>query len=85
MSNFNDVAHRPLRAYNRAMLCQNIFADAGKAPLEDYIGQFSIQDKQDIYDILSVIKKLGDKKVKEIVTSGLEFTDEDYVNSQELE
>ena len=44
MSNFNDVAHPELRAYNRVMFCKNLLNISGEGRVEKYLKQFSDED-----------------------------------------
>lgn len=81
MSNFVDVKHPPLRAYNRAVMACNLLEDGGKAALEDYVSQFTPEDRKEMYNILALVKEHGPKRVISMVTHGLTFTDEDYVDA----
>jgi hypothetical protein len=76
---FEDIEHKPLRVYNRAVMTFNIKDDQGVEAARDYLETFTQQERFEIAQITALTKKRGPKIVKEIVTSGLEFTDEDYV------
>ena len=82
MSNFSEISHAPLRAYNRCVMAFNILEDNGRAPLEEYLKQFSYVERQAISKVVKMVKDLGHKRVKEIVTDGLTFTDDDYKEEQ---
>jgi hypothetical protein len=79
MSNFNDVNHRPLQTYNRCVVAANLNSDQGRAAVEDYLDQFSHQEKVEMSRMYHIIKKFGPKRVKFMVTDGLTFSDDDYV------
>lgn len=82
-STFNDVQHKPLRAYNRAVTFFNIFEDIGKAAAEDYAKSFSEEEKLQMIAIIKLVKKHGVKHVVELVTKGAVFpenlTDEEIL------
>lgn len=78
---FDEIQHKPLRAYNRAALFSNLREDSGVVVANDYLAQFSMADKLDIARILAAIQKMGLKKVQEIVTKGVVF--EDYLTEEE--
>lgn len=83
MSNFNEVQHKPLQVYNRAVMCYNILEDGGRAPLEDYIEQFSTEERREISQMMQLVKTLGVKKTVDLVRKGLTFSDDDYVSEME--
>lgn len=64
MSDFSDITDRPLRAYNRAVFFHNIYEDGGKAYAEDYINQFTDEEKGDIRDITKLVRVYGVKEVR---------------------
>jgi len=82
MSNFNEINHAPLRAYNRCVYAFNLLGDSGKAPMEDYLAQFSQGERGEISKVYNMVKELGIKRVRSIVTNGLSFTDDDYVKEE---
>jgi 3,4-dihydroxy-2-butanone 4-phosphate synthase len=79
MNNFNTVEHQPLQTYNRCVVTANLHADQGRAAVEDYLEQFSEQDKIDMAHMYNLIKRYGTKRVKAMVTEGLDFSNDDYV------
>ena len=81
---FDDIEHLPLRAYNRAVFFCNLYEDRGKAYAEDYLLQFDVADRLKMANILSAIKSYGHKRVKEIVTQGIEFPEYPSVEEVEL-
>jgi hypothetical protein len=83
MSNFNDVHHRPLQTYNRCVVTANLHEDQGRAAVEDYLEQFSHQDKVEMARMYTLIKKFGSKRVKAMVTDGLTFSDDEYVGKDQ--
>lgn len=79
MSNFNDVNHMPLRTYNRCVVAANLKQDAGQAALEDYLDQFSPEEQADIQTMYKLIRTHGVRRIQKMVTSGLNFSNDDYV------
>jgi hypothetical protein len=73
MDLFNDVNDYPLRTFNRLQVAINIREDAGVAPAEEYINQFSKPDRQAMADMLAFMQKNGRKRTREIVTTGVSF------------
>jgi hypothetical protein len=76
---FTDIAHRPLRIYNRAVMFHNIYEDHGKFSAEDYANTFSKEERLEMAQMTALVKKLGTKHVKDLVTKGIEFVDDPYV------
>ena len=66
------------------MTC-NILEDSGKAYAEEYLSQFSSEERRRISDVYRYVKKFGTKFVIQEITKGLTFSDEDYVPVQEEE
>lgn len=75
MENFNNITHVPLRNYNRAVMATNIMEDAGKEACQEYLEQFSNEERTLIFSILFGIKQYGFKKIKEMCTANVEFED----------
>lgn len=75
MSSFNEVEHKPLRDFNRTAFVYNLLEDAGQAPVEDYLSQFSEEDRKSIFTMAKAVNKLGAKRVRELVTHGVVFTE----------
>lgn len=86
---FDEIQHKPLRAYNRAAYFSNLREDSGVVVANDYLSQFGMNDRLDIARILAGINKLGIKKVQELVTKGVVFeenmTDEEAAAKAEKE
>lgn len=78
MSNFVEIEHAPLRTYNRCVYAFNLLEDAGRAVVEDYLNQFNSQERQEMVKMTKLVKKLGTKRVKDMVTHGLTFSNDDY-------
>jgi predicted lactoylglutathione lyase len=57
----------------------NIKDDQGVEAAKEYLNTFSQQERFEIAQITALTKKRGVKIVKELVTSGIEFVDDDYV------
>lgn len=72
-SNFSEIEHEPLRIYNRTVMFYNILEDAGKAAAEDYVKEFSKDERIEMYAMASLVKRHGPKTVKEWVTKGVVF------------
>ncbi len=75
---FEDIDHRPLRTYNRAVMFFNLATDQGLSVAGEYLNTFSKEEKLEIAQITAMVKELGTKRVIELVTKGLIFTDEPY-------
>ena len=75
---FNEIQHRPLRIYNRAVMFHNIYEDHGKAPAEDYANSFTKEERLEMAQMTALVKKKGPKFVKDLVTQGLDFVDTPY-------
>lgn len=73
---FNDIAHRPLRIYNRCVMFHNIFEDQGKAPAQDYAESFTKEERLEIAQMTALVKTKGPKLVKELVTKDIQFLDD---------
>jgi len=81
MTEFNrfvDIAHRPLQVYNRAVMFFNLYEDQGKHVAEEYANSFTKEERLQMAQITALTKRVGTKRVKELVTHGMVFTDDDY-------
>lgn len=76
MNKFDDVENIALRAYNRAIVTNNLFRDAGRAWAEDYLAQFPIKEQGDIKNIISLVGIYGKKEIISAMTKDMEFVDE---------
>jgi hypothetical protein len=83
MNNFNEIECQPLKDYNRCVLACNILEDSGRAYMENYLSQFTKQERYRISKVYSRVKKYGTKQVIKEVTQGMTFTNDDYVPIQE--
>jgi len=72
-NNFDDIAHYPLKIYNRAVFFSNLYEDSGKVFAQDYANQFSIKDRLAMAQTIAAVKRLVVKRVQALVTEGLEF------------
>ena len=82
MKNFNrfdDINHRPLRIYNRAVMAYNIQEDQGRATMVEYLETFSPEERKEIAQMVQLVLKKGIKEVQRLVTDGVEFSDEPYI------
>ena len=72
-STFSEIEHTPLRIYNRAVMSHNILEDVGRAAVEEYVKNFTKDERMEILAMTSLVKKHGPKTVKEWVTKGVVF------------
>lgn len=79
---FKDVEHRPLRIYNRCVTFFNILEDAGKAAAEEYVKEFTDDERVEMYLMTTLVKKHGPRQVKVWVTEGATF--EDYPTEDDM-
>ena len=70
---FDDITHRPLQAYNRAVMFYNTYEDKGRAAAEEYANQFSMDDRLAMAKIVAAVKRKGVDWVRDRVTSGVYF------------
>lgn len=75
---FSDIEHRPLRIYNRSVMVFNVLEDHGEATAREYLESFSPEERLEIGQMTALVRKRGNKVVKEMVTKGLNFVDEPY-------
>lgn len=76
---FEEIRHRPLRIYNRSVMFFNLMEDQGKDVAEEYAGTFTKEERLEMAQMIALVRKVGPKKVKELVTEGVEFVDEPHV------
>lgn len=74
---FND-APVLLQTYNRSVIFQNLYEDAGRAAAEDYAASFSMPERKAIAAMIIYRKKVGTKEAIARVTKGVSF--DDYYN-----
>jgi hypothetical protein len=79
VSKFNEIRQPALRAYNRCVYAFNLLEDQGRAPMEEYIAQFNKEDRILMGKVYTLTKKIGPKKVIELVTKGIDFGNDDNV------
>jgi len=75
---FDDIQHRPLRIYNRSVMFHNLYEDQGKWVAQEYANALSKEARLEIAQMTALVKKIGVKKVKELVTAGVDFVDDEY-------
>lgn len=83
MNNFSDVEFRPLRIWNRCVVAFNLREDSGQVAHEEYLKQFSEDEKKEMLDMLSLVKRFGADKIKQMIIRGnplLAEVDADYVH-----
>lgn len=73
---FDDIAHPPLRAYNRTVMAYNIRDDHGQGVMVEYLEGFSPEQRVEMAHILALVQKVGVKRTKELVTDGMVFSDD---------
>ncbi len=76
---FEDIEHKPLRVYNRAVMTFNIKDDQGTEAAKEYLETFTKQERFEIAQITALVKQKGVKNVQALVTHGMQFVDDDYV------
>lgn len=75
---FTDIQHRPLRIYNRSVMFANLYEDHGAFTAEEYAGAFTKEERFEMAQMTALVKKKGVKMVKDMVTQGVNFVDDDY-------
>lgn len=78
---FEDIQHRPLRIYNRSVMVHNIYEDQGAVTSQDYFATFSKEERLEIAQMTALTRKMGAKYVKDLVTRGVDFVDDLYVEA----
>ena len=76
---FTDISHPPLRIYNRAVMFFNILEDHGKHAAEEYAQSFTKEERLQMAQITALVKAKGTKHVIALVTHGVEFVDDPFV------
>lgn len=76
---FTDVAHAPLRVYNRAVTFHNIYEDHGKYAAEEYAQSFTKEERLQMAQVTALVKSKGTKHVIALVTAGVQFVDDPFV------
>lgn len=76
---FTDINHRPLRIYNRAVMFHNLCEDQGPVVAGDYAETFSPEERLEIAQMTALVRKIGVKRVQQLVTDGIDFVDEEFV------
>lgn len=78
---FDEIQHRPLKIFNRSVMMFNILESHGKQPMIDYIESFTKEERLEIAQMVALTKKLGRKRVVDMVTAGVDFVDEPYTEA----
>lgn len=81
---FTDISWRPLRIYNRSVFYCNLFEDQGKVIAEEYAQSFSDKECLEMAQMIALVRKIGVKKVQQLVTEGVDFVDDEYVEARVL-
>lgn len=76
---FTDVEHAPLRVYNRAVMFHNIYEDHGRHTAEEYAQSFTKEERLQMAQMTALVKAKGTKHVIALVTAGVEFVDDPFV------
>lgn len=76
---FTDIEHLPLRVYNRAVMFSNLYEDSGKYVAEEYANTFTKEERLQMAQVIALVRKKGVKHVQALVTSGIQFVDEPFV------
>lgn len=56
----------------------NLYEDQGKWMAQQYADAFTPEERLEIAQMIALVKKIGPKKVKQLVTDGVEFVDDEY-------
>lgn len=72
---FDNIKHKPLRIFNRAVFACNIMQDSGKYATEEYFDFFNQEEKSEIFTMIKYINLVGPKKAKEFALK--DFTPEE--------
>jgi hypothetical protein len=78
LNKFDDIQHVPLKVYNRVVFLTNLHEDAGVEAAREYVNMFTDDERKQMYIMQAAVKTEGLKKIKEIVTKGVEFSHEGY-------
>lgn len=73
LNKFDDIEDTKLRAYNRYVFFHNLFCDLGHNAARQYAELFTEKDKQQMFLVGLMVKKMGVKKTIEMVTKDVEF------------
>lgn len=76
---FSDVAHRPLMVYNRTVMYCNIYEDHGPEAAKEYIEAFPKEERLAMAQMLALVRAKGVKTIQQLVTAGVQFVDDPYV------
>lgn len=68
---FNNIAHAPLRVFNRVVMSFNIKEDFGQAVLEKYLENFDAKERAEMMMVTMLIKAKGQEAVRKEVTKDL--------------
>lgn len=75
---FHDVQHRPLRIFNRSVMFHNLYDDQGARTAKEYVDALTKEERLEIAQMTALVKKIGLKRVKALITEGVEFTDDEW-------
>lgn len=75
---FRDIQHRPLRIYNRSVMFHNLYEDQGAHTAKEYADALTKEERLEVAQMTALVKKIGPAKVKELVTAGVDFVDDEY-------
>ena len=75
---FDDISHRPLRIFNRSVMYFNLYEDQGPVVAKDYADALTKEARLEIAQMTALVKKVGLKKVKALVTEGVDFVDDEW-------
>ena len=81
---FTDIQHRPLRIYNRSVMFSNLFEDQGKFVAQEYADSFTPEERLEIAQMIALVRKVGVKRVQQLVTDGVDLGDDEYVEAKGL-
>lgn len=76
-SKFDDIAHMPLRVYNRSVMSFNLMESFGKETVKEYFNMFTEDEQKQIYLMNNYMKVNGQQAAYTFATHGLELDDEE--------
>lgn len=81
---FSDIQHRPLRIYNRSVMFHNLYEDSGPVVASEYAQTFTPEERLEIAQMTALVRKKGVKFVQQLVTEGIDFVDDPYVEEAQV-
>lgn len=80
INRFDDIAHIPLRVYNRLVMAHNLLEDGGEVASRAYLDSFNEKERRQMLLMNAFVQKKGAEAAKKFVTEGLEPSCEEEVS-----